>query len=116
MPDTLTIEGIALACRIGVTEEERAKPQTVHLDVEVVIDAAKAAATDDVKDAADYAALVAIVQQLAGSRPFALMETLAEATASLILARCGTPWVRVRVRKRALPGIEHAAVELTRAA
>ena len=116
MPDTLTIEGIAVACRIGVTEEERATPQTIHLDVEVVIDAAKATATDQVKDAVDYAALVSAVKALAQSRPFTLMETLAEATASLVLAQCGMPWVRVRIKKRALPGIDHAAVEITRMA
>ena len=115
MPDTLALRGLAVDCRIGVTEQERATPQTVHLDVEVVIDAAKTAATDQVKDAVDYAALMAVVRELAGSRAFTLMETLAEATASLILEQFGTPSVRVRVRKRALPGIDDAAVEITRA-
>ena len=114
MPDTLTIEGIAVACRIGVTEAERATPQTIHLDVEVAIDAAKAAATDQVKDAVDYATLVQSVRRLAQSRPYRLLETLAEEIASLVLGEAGTPWVRVRVKKRALPGVGYAAVEIER--
>ena len=44
-------------CRLGVYEWERRSPQTVWLDVELAIDAARAAARDDVRKAVDYAAL-----------------------------------------------------------
>lgn len=115
-PDTLSLRGLALSCRIGVTEQERAAPQTIHLDVELAIDAARAAASDRLKDAVDYATLAGLLQVLARSRSFTLMETLAEASAALILEQVRTRWVRVTVKKRVLPGLDHAAVELTRAA
>ena len=115
IPDTLSLHDLALSCRIGVTDEERAVPQAVHLDVWLAIDAARAAASDHLQDAVDYAALAKQLQALARSRPFVLMETLAEASAALVLAQARTRWVRVRVKKRALPGMDHAAVEITRA-
>lgn len=116
MADTLRIQDVAIDCRIGVTEEERAVPQTIWVDLEVAVDAARAAARDDVRSTVDYAALVSSVHELAQSKPYRLLETIAEEIASLILGESGTSWVRVQVRKRALPGIGYAAVTVERAA
>ena len=114
MADKLIINGLAAPCRIGVTEEERTNPQAVWLDLELEIDAAKAAMRDDVSAAADYAELVEDVTRFIESRPFHLLETIAEEVASRILKRFDTPEVVVRVTKRALPGIESATVEVVR--
>ena len=116
MADILRIQDLAAECRIGVTEEERAAPQTIWVDLEVAIDAARAAARDDVRSTVDYAALVGSVRELAQGRPYQLLETIAEEVASLVLGESGTSWVRVQVRKRALPGIGYAAVAVERAA
>ena len=107
---------MAADCRLGVYEWERRSPQTVWLDVELAIDAARAAARDDVREAVDYAALAERVRALAASRVFRLMETLAEAVATAVLEASGSPWVRVRVRKRALEKLGYAAVEVERMA
>ena len=116
MADTLRIQDLAAECRIGVTEEERAAPQTIWVDLEVAIDAARAAARDDVRSTVDYAALVGSVRELAQGRPYQLLETIAEEVASLVLGESGTSWVRVEVRKRALAGIGYAAVAVERTA
>ena len=116
MADTLRIQDIAVECRLGVSEEERTAPQTIRIDLELAVDAARAAARDDVRSTVDYAALVSSVQELAQSRPYRLLETVAEEVASLVLGKSGTAWVRVEVRKRALPGIGYAAVTVERAA
>lgn len=113
-PDTLTIHELAVECRLGVYEWEQRNAQTVWIDLELAIDAARAAARDDVRDAVDYAALVRRVRALAMSRSFKLMETLAEAVAAGALEESGSPRVRVRVRKRALEGIGYAQVEVER--
>ena len=110
------IEGIEAECRLGVYEWEQAKPQPIWIDLELSIDAKRAAARDDVRDALDYAALVAAVREEAQRRPVKLLETLTEAIAGLVLEQCGTKWVRVRVKKRALKGIGYAAVEVERTA
>ena len=114
MADTLSVQGIAVDCRIGVSEEERTKAQTIWIDLELAIDAPRAAAHDDVRDALDYAKLVAEVRRLAQSRPYNLLEALTEATAAMILKHFNTASVRVRIRKRALPDVEYAAVEIVR--
>ena len=114
MADKLSIHGLAVECQVGVLEEERAKAQTIWMDLELAIDAAKAAARDDVREAIDYAALVASVKQLVEGKSYRLMETLAEDIAALILRQFPTPEVEVRVKKRALPGIDFAAVEIKR--
>ena len=116
MADTLRIQDLAVDCRLGVSEEERAAPQTIWIDLALAVDAARAAAGDDVRSTVDYAALVSSVRELAQRKPYRLLETLAEEVASLVLGESETAWVRVEVRKRALPGIGYAAVTVERTA
>ena len=114
MPDTLLIKDLAASCRIGVFEWEQEQSQPIWIDLEVAIDAARAAAKDDLREAVDYGRLVTIVKQHAEHHRFRLLETLAEGIAQLVLKEFKTPQVLVRVKKRALPGVDHAAVEVVR--
>ena len=114
MEDLLRISGLVAECRVGVLEAERATPQTIWIDLELAIDAAKAAKRDDVADAVDYAAIVQRVKALVEGKPYRLLETLAEDVAGCVLQYFATPMVLVRATKRALPGIEGATVEITR--
>ena len=114
MADTLFINELVAACRLGISNEEQAKAQSVWIDLELSIDAATAAARDDVREAVDYAKLAASVKQLTKGKPYHLLETLAEDIASLVLSDFATPEVLVRVKKRALPGIDSAQVEVVR--
>ena len=116
MPDRLIIRGLEAACRIGTTEQEQTTPQAIWIDIELAIDAAKAARRDDVIDAVDYASLTNTVKALAEATTYRLLETLAEEIAALILKQFLVPQVMVRITKRALPGIESAAVEIVRPA
>jgi len=112
--DKLVIRGLITKCRLGVFEWEQATPQEVRIDLELAIDARRAAARDDVSDAVDYVRLVAEVKALVERHSYRLMETMAEDIAALILREFPTPAVQVKVTKRALPGIESASVEITR--
>jgi dihydroneopterin aldolase len=114
--DRLIIQELAAECRLGVYDWEQEKPQAISIDLELAIDAARAAKRDDVGEAVDYARLVSTITALAQSRAFRLVETLAESIASLALSEFGVAWVRVRVKKRALPEIGYAAVEIERRA
>lgn len=114
MADTLLISGLAAECRIGVFEWERAKPQTIWVDLELPVNAAYVAQTDAVGETVDYGRLVTAVRQLAQSRPYNLLETLAESIAERVLEDFETRWVRIRVKKKALPGLDYAAVEIER--
>ena len=114
MPDTLRIHNLLASSRIGLTAQERKRPQRVWIDVEVAIDARRAAAADDVRRTVDYARLVALLRQRLRQRSFCLLETLTEEMASVVLRTSATPRVRVEARKHALPGIDYAAVTVTR--
>jgi dihydroneopterin aldolase len=116
MSDRLILQDIEASCRLGVCEWEQTTPQPVWIDLELAIDAARAAASDAVDEAVDYAALVAAVRERAQRQPYRLLETMAEAISSLMLTRFKTRWVRVRVKKRALEGMGYAAVEIERRA
>lgn len=115
MADWLKIHDLAAECRLGVYDWEKEKPQPVWIDIELVIDAAKAARKDDVQDAVDYATLVTLAKTAAAERPYNLLETFAERLSARILAAVKSPRLIVRVKKRALPGVDYAAVEVERA-
>lgn len=112
--DTLIISGLVAQARLGVTGQERESPQQIWIDATLSIDAAKAALRDDVRDAVDYGELVSRLQQHVAGKPVKLLETLAEELAALILKDFAVPRVTLRVKKRALPGMDYAAVEVTR--
>lgn len=114
MSDWLKIHDLVTECRCGVHDWEREKPQPIWVDVECVIDARKASQNDNVADAADYAALVTLVKTAAAEQAFNLMETLAERLASRVLGKVRTQRLIIRVKKKALPGVEYACVEIER--
>ncbi len=115
-PDRLILQDITAESRLGVFEWEQQTPQTISVDLELTIDARQAARQDDVTQAVDYAQVVGAVKQLAEGKPYRLLETMAEEIAALVLRQFATQQVKVRVRKRSLPGIGYAAVELERGA
>lgn len=112
--DAIHLEGIELRARIGVSEEERAAPQrlSVCLTVWPVTDFDELA--DQIAQAVDYAAVCDTVRNLVAGRTDKLIETLAGAIASHLLATFPIARVRVEVRKFILPDVDHVAVVLTR--
>ena len=114
MADMLKIYDLMIETHVGVFEWERKELQKIWLDLELPIDARGAARMDDVQHVVDYGALVTQVRQHVAQRVYHLMETIAEETAQLILGHFPTDQVQVRVKKRALPGVDHACVEILR--
>ena len=114
MADVLVLRGIETSCHVGVTNEERSTPQPVWFDIELEVDVPRAARRDEVHEAVDYAKVADLVRELAEGREFHLLETMAEETATLLLEQFEVPEVWVRVRKRALAGLEFAAIEIAR--
>lgn len=114
MRDKLILQDLMAECRIGVFDWEQAKPQSVWIDLELEIDAVQAAARDALQSTIDYGRLVTSVRQLVQGKAYHLLETMAEDVAALILKEFLSPQVLVRIKKRALPGIDYAAVEIVR--
>jgi FolB domain-containing protein len=52
--DRIFLHGLAVECIIGFIEWERRIKQTIVIDVEMPVDCARAARTDDVAETLDY--------------------------------------------------------------
>ena len=99
MTDRIIIEHLRLRAVVGVNRWEQAGPQTVAVNLEIGVDAARAAGTDQIADTVDYKRLSREITAMAAGRSFQLVETLAEAIASLVLDEQGAAWVKVTARK-----------------
>jgi dihydroneopterin aldolase len=97
--DRIFLHGLAVECIIGFIDWERRVKQTIVVDVEMPVDCALAAASDDVADTLDYKKVAKRLISFVSSSEFKLVETLAHRAALLILAEFGVEWVRLSVNK-----------------
>jgi dihydroneopterin aldolase len=97
--DRIFLHGLEVECIIGFIEWERRTKQTVVLDVEMPVDCARAAASDDVVDTLDYKKVAKRLITFVGGSDFKLVETLAHRAALLILEDFEVEWVRLSVNK-----------------
>ena len=114
MSDWLKIHDLVVECKIGVFDWERNEAQKMWVDLEIPVDARKAAATDDLKHALDYGALVTAIRNTVQHRTYKLIETMAEDIAAIAVMQFHAPQVSVRVKKRSLPGVGEAVIEIVR--
>lgn len=116
--DRIILSAMRFEGRLGVSEEERALPQLVEVDLEVDVDLAAAGASDDLADTVDYAPLVVLASRAVEEGGHRLLEGLAGSIARQALASApAIQAVTVRVRKLAVPldvDMDHAAVEIRR--
>ena len=98
--DRLTLVGVKLEPRIGVTVGERRQSQACEADISLWGDFEVAATTDSLTNAIDYSKVVVTVLRVAHSGEFNLLETLADHLAKAMLTEYPASRVRVRVRKR----------------
>ncbi len=97
--DRIFLHGLAVECIIGFIAWERRVKQTVVVDVEMPVDCALAAASDDVVDTLDYKKVAKRLISFVSSSEFKLVETLAHRAALLILEEFGVEWVRLSGNK-----------------
>ena len=115
--DKILLNGVRLDVHLGVPVDERALLQTVVVDVECEYDTRPAGLADDFSQTLDYAAIHEAVRRTAASRPYALVEALAESIASTVLDQFNVAGVRIRLRKPAAlaaKGVNWAGVEIHR--
>jgi dihydroneopterin aldolase len=112
--DRVFIEGLRLDCSIGLTGEERRRPQTVIADVGLFLDLRRAAASGKVQDTIDYREARQSISRLASTGEFTLLESLAEGIASLALSDLGAKRVVVRLRKEKYSVDPSIGIEISR--
>ena len=108
--DSIKIRGLKTEGIVGVHAWERKIPRTLVIDLELSADAARAAKSDALKDALDYAAVAQAVSEFVGASKFQLIETLAEKLADKLRAQFGAAWVKLEVHK---PGAVASAQDVS---
>ena len=97
--DIVYIRDLRADTVIGVYDWERSIRQTVVLDLEMAWDNRRAAASDQVVDALDYAAVSQRLLAFIEDSEFQLIETLAEQVAEIVMGDFNVPWLRLRLAK-----------------
>ncbi len=114
--DRVFIERLSLRGKHGLHERERRNEQEFLIDIAVDFDAAKAAASDDIAEAADYRAFRDIAERAVAQESFYLIERLADTIARRVLIDARIARAEVTIRKpEALPnGIPGVTIVRTR--
>ncbi len=112
--DRLSVRSMVCMCRIGVTEEERSRPQKLEIDLDLYSDLEAAGRSGDVAQTIDYLEVTSEVREHLESTTFHLIEAAARTILDRVLERFRVQRAAVRVRKFILPGVAHIEVEMER--
>ena len=99
---------------VGVTDEERAKPQRLLISIDMSIDFAVAAVSDRIEKTINYQEVANDVLQYGDGRNWKLIEKLATNLAEFILARYKPQGVSVEIKKFIIPQAKHVSVSVTK--
>jgi dihydroneopterin aldolase len=116
---SISVEGIELRGRCGVTPEERAVGQALIVDVHLEPAACPGARSDDLSGTVDYGWVVDVVRGIVEGDEFKLLERLAEVIADALWEPLDLVFLEVAVTKPAPPvaiPITAARVEVVRTA
>jgi len=117
MRDKLLLEDVRFYGRHGLTRAEQAVGAWFSVDVDLALDLAPAAVSDDLAAAVDYGAVARRIVEIGTCQRVNLIERLAGLIAEALLKEFPAHEVRVRVRKLTPPLtglVGTPAVELTR--
>ena len=117
--DSLRLLDIECRSRIGVTREERARPQSIRVDLDLGLDLEAAGNSDSIDLTVDYVTVVDRVRAIAAEREYLLVEALARTLCRRLLEENPIDRVQVTVRKRPAElkeKLSEVAVTLTRPA
>jgi dihydroneopterin aldolase len=100
----------------GVLPEEQVRAQPFEVDVELEVDLASAAKSDDLADTVDYGTLAEAIRNVVRTERYALLERLAGRIAEVCRSDVRVRSVTVTVRKLHPPVsamVDHVAVRYT---
>ena len=111
---TISIADLEVHYRIGVPDEERARPQRLLISIEMEFDFSSAAKSDAIGDTINYYEVAQELLRFGEGRSWKLLERLVSEIADTVLSRYQPNAVRVEVKKFVIPQARHIAVSLTR--
>ena len=110
----ISIVDLEVHFHVGVTSEERAKPQRLLLTVDMGYDFSTAAATDRVTRTIDYYKVTQKILKFGEGHSWKLIEKLAADVANLVVNDFYPTSVTVTVKKFPFPQASYVAVSLTK--
>ena len=99
MASSITINGIQINARCGVTETEQLLPQPIVVDITFRCPNDAAFQSDRLTDTIDYAAVTQLVRDIGERQSFALLETLSEQICQKLFHEFPITHVKIWVRK-----------------
>jgi 7,8-dihydroneopterin aldolase/epimerase/oxygenase len=99
---------------IGVTDEERAKPQRLLLTVDMTYDFTSAALTDRLERTINYQTIADELLRFGESRNWKLLEKLVTNIADVLMAEHKPQVIVVEAKKFSLPNARYVSVSLSR--
>ena len=112
MSPTLSLVDLKLLCRVGVPDQERAKPQKLLCTaVFPVPNFKKAAQNDSLEHTVNYYDLSQLLRKTAQAKERKLIETLATDLAQSTFAAFPIPWIDLELKKFILPETRHISFQ-----
>ncbi|ABR75233.1 dihydroneopterin aldolase [Actinobacillus succinogenes] len=99
MNDRIFIEGLTVFAQIGVYDWEQQIKQPLVFDLEMTWDSRKAAETDNVANCLNYAEVSDFVVSYVQSKPFLLIERVANEVAEQLRQKFNISWLRLKLSK-----------------
>lgn len=97
--DIVFINKLKVYSIVGIFDWERKAPQELVFDVQLAWDISKAAKSEDIDDALNYAEVANSLADFVKEKQFKLLETLLEQSAGMIMEKYKVPWLRISCEK-----------------
>lgn len=110
----ISIVDLEVFYQIGITDEERAKPQRLLITVDMDFDFSTAALSDRLEKTINYFDVAQELLKFGHNRNWKLLEKLTSNVADFIMARFKPETVTVEIKKFPIPQARHVSVILVR--
>ncbi len=110
----INIVDLEVFYQIGVTDEERAKPQRLLITVEMDFDFSTAALSDRLEKTINYFDIAQELLKYGDGRNWKLLEKLTVNIADFIMSRFKPEAVTVEIKKFPIPQARYVSVALSR--
>ena len=105
------IEEMKIETIIGVSEWERALPQTLLIDLEMTLPKMTSATSDLITDTIDYAVVSERIKSISSNHTFKLLEPLAHLIIETLEKEFKSPWIKLKISKpQILPQVKAVGV------
>ncbi len=109
----ISIVDLEVFYNVGVTEEERSKPQRLLVTVDMNLDFSTASISDRIEKTINYQEVADELLKFGQNRNWKLLEKLVANIAEFVLSRFKPHSVMVEVKKFTIPKARYVAVSVT---